>query len=103
MKLFGGLPEDLPASVFVVMHFPEGAPSVLPRILNRAGPLKAVHPEDGDPIERGCAYVAPLGFHLLLEKGQIRLGRGPKENHHRPVVALFSAARPSRMAQGWSA
>ena len=93
MELCGGLPEDLPAAVFVVVHFPEGAPSVLPSILNRAGPLKAVHPEDGDPIENGRIYVAPPGLHLLVERGRVRLVRGPRENLHRPAVdPLFRTA-----------
>jgi two-component system, chemotaxis family, protein-glutamate methylesterase/glutaminase len=93
VRLFGGLPEDLPAAVFVVVHFPQGAPSVLPSILNRAGPLKAVNPEDGDPIKSGRAYVAPPNFHLLVEDGKVRLGRGPRENRHRPAVdPLFRSA-----------
>jgi hypothetical protein len=25
VRLFGGLPEDLPAAVFIVVHFPQGA------------------------------------------------------------------------------
>lgn len=94
-SLIGGLPADLPAAVFVVMHLAEGAPSVLPSILNRAGRLEAVHPEDGDPVKNGRIYVAPPNLHLLLENGTIRLTRGPKENRHRPAVdPLFrSAAR----------
>ena len=93
MKLCRELPEDLPAAVFVVMHFPEGVASVLPSILNRSGPLKAVHPEDGDPIESGRIYVAPPDFHLLVEGGRVRLTRGPRENLHRPAVdPLFRTA-----------
>lgn len=93
IRVCGGLPEDLPAAVFVVIHFPEGSPSVLPSILNRAGSLKAVHPEDGDPIENGRIYVAPPDRHLLVEKGRVRLTRGPRENLHRPAVdALFRTA-----------
>ncbi len=92
-KLVAGFSEDLPAAVFVVVHFPEGAPSALPTILNHTGPLKAVHPEDGDRIEKGRVYVAPPGLHLLLEKGRVRLGRGPRENRHRPAVdPLFRSA-----------
>jgi two-component system chemotaxis response regulator CheB len=92
-KLVGDLPEDLPAAVFVVVHFPEGAPSILPRILNRAGPLKAVHPEDGEPVKKGRIYVAPPDFHLLMERGRVCLGHGPKENRHRPAAdALFRTA-----------
>jgi len=92
-RLVGGLPTDLPAAVLVVVHFPEGVPSALPRILNRAGSLEAVHPEDGDRVERGRVYVAPPGFHLLVEDGRVRLACGPKENGHRPAVdPLFRSA-----------
>jgi hypothetical protein len=56
----------------------------LPRILDRAGPLEAVHPEDGEPIKSGRIYVAPPDVHLLVQKGRVRLARGPKENLHRP-------------------
>lgn len=91
--LVAGLPPDLPAAVFVVIHVLQGAPSVLPRILDRAGPLEAVHPEDGEPVGRGRVYVAPPGRHLLVERDRIRLSYGPKENRHRPAVdALFRSA-----------
>ena len=94
-QIVAGLPADLPAAVFVVVHFPAYSTSVLPRILARAGSLRAVHPADGDPIEHGTIYVAPPDHHLLLEEGRVRLSRGPRENGHRPAVdPLFrSAAR----------
>jgi two-component system chemotaxis response regulator CheB len=92
-RLAGDLPPELPAALFVVMHVPEWASSVLPDILSRAGPLKAVHLEDGDRIEKGRIYVAPPDFHLLVESGRVRLTRGPKENRHRPAVdPLFRTA-----------
>ena len=43
-RLVSMLAVDLPAAVLVVVHFPEGVPSALPRILSRSGPLEAVHP-----------------------------------------------------------
>lgn len=93
VRLAGGLPGDLPAAVLVVLHFPEGTPSALPRILSRSGPLPAAHPEDGDPIENGRVYVAPPGLHMLVERGRVRLARGPKENYHRPAAdPLFRSA-----------
>ena len=92
-RVAGDLPSDLSAAVFVVVHFPEDVPSVLPRILSRAGPLEAVHPQDGDPIEAGRIYVAPPDFHLLVETGRVRVRRGPRENRHRPAVdPLFRTA-----------
>jgi len=93
ISLVRSLPPDLPAAVFVVIHLSEGFPSALPRILNRAGPLAAAHPKDGDQIESGRIYVVPPGFHMLLEPGLVRVVRGPKENRHRPAVdPLFRTA-----------
>lgn len=87
------LPEKLNAAVFVVVHFPENAVSVLPRILQRAGKLPAGNPLDEEPIQPGRIYVAPPGCHLLVKLGKVRLVRGPKENGHRPAIdPLFRSA-----------
>jgi len=92
-KLVKDLPENFPAAIFVVLHVPSHGTSVLPQILNRAGRLKAVHPQDSETIQPGRIYVAPPDFHLLLKKGYIQLSRGPRENGHRPAVdPLFRTA-----------
>jgi two-component system chemotaxis response regulator CheB len=76
--LAGGLPGDLPAAVFVVMHLSEESPSVLPRILDRSGPLEAVRAEDGERVEKGRIYVAPPGYHMMVADGRVRVALGPK-------------------------
>jgi len=88
------LPQDLPVSVFIVLHTPPYSPSHLPQILTRAGALKATHAEDGEQIEQGRIYIAPPDHHLLLEKGnRMIVKKGPKENGFRPCVdALFRSA-----------
>jgi two-component system, chemotaxis family, protein-glutamate methylesterase/glutaminase len=92
-NLVSRLPREFPASLFVVWHLAPGAKSILPQILSKAGPLKAVHPADGDPIEPGRIYVAPNDHHMLLEKGYVRIARGPKENRFRPAIdPLFRSA-----------
>lgn len=95
ITLFSGLPLELPAAVFVVLHVMPGGTSVLPRILARAGSLPVSAAVNGEPIERGRAYVAPPDHHMLLLDGEVRLTSGPRENGHRPAVdPLFrSAAR----------
>jgi two-component system chemotaxis response regulator CheB len=87
------LPADLPAPVFVVLHISPFVASSLPAILSKAGPLTAVHPQDGAKIEDGCIYVAPPDHHLLIENGSVAVRMGPKENRFRPSIdALFRSA-----------
>lgn len=91
--LVAGLPADLPAALFVTVHFPRTSQSVLPRILNRAGALPALHPADGDAIAPGNIYVAPPDQHLILTRHGIRLVRGPTENGNRPAIdPMFRSA-----------
>ena len=90
------LSPDLQAAVFVVLHLSPGAPSALPEILSRSGPLPAEHPRDGEAIQPGRIYVAPPDHHLVLEPGRVLLGRGPRENRVRPAVdVLFRSAAAS--------
>jgi two-component system, chemotaxis family, protein-glutamate methylesterase/glutaminase len=84
--LVAGLPPDYPGTVLVVLHVPRDAPSALPAILNRSGPLPAGTAGDGEPLRTGRIYVAPNDHHLLVLDGHIRLTRGPAENAHRPAV-----------------
>ena len=92
-QLAAGLPADLPACVLVVLHVSPTAASVLPGILDRAGPLPATHARDGSALEHARIYVAPPDFHLVVDDSAVRLEHGPPEHGHRPAVdALFRSA-----------
>lgn len=94
-RVLAELPADYPGTVCVVLHIPAAAPSVLPQILGRATRLVCVSAYDRAPMRPGVVYVAPPDWHLVLEPGEVRVVRGPRENNHRPAVdPLFrSAAR----------
>jgi two-component system chemotaxis response regulator CheB len=92
-QVVAGLPLDYAGSIFIVWHLAPGVESVLPSVLQKLGPLPAAHPQDGDAIAPGRLYVAPPDHHMLLERGYIRVTRGPKENRFRPAVdPLFRSA-----------
>ncbi len=93
LELVSNLPADLPASVFVVLHVAATETSRLPRILARRSALPVKHAVDGEPIALGQIYVAPPDRHLLVERGHVRVVRGPRERNHRPAVdPLFRSA-----------
>lgn len=92
-ELVGALPPELPAAIAVVMHVARESPGVLHEILDRSGPLQAVHATNGERLRPGVIYVAPPDHHLLVEPGRIRVTRGPKENRFRPAIdPLFRSA-----------
>ena len=92
-RLIGELPSGLPAALFVVLHIPPTAPSMLPLILNRRSALRAHHAREGEIIEMDKVYIAPPDRHLLVKRGHVRLSRGPRENGSRPAVdPLFRSA-----------
>src|SRR5215471_512613 len=90
------LPNDLDASIFVVMHI--GSETMLAQILSRCGNLPAVVAKDGKRYEQGRIYCAPPHCHLSIKDHTTVLTRGPRENGHRPAIdVLFrSAARTHR-------
>lgn len=91
--IVGGLPQDFPASLFVVLHISPDSPGVLSDILDRAGTLPAANALDTERIKSGRIYVAPPDRHLIIEPNRVRLTRGPKENRFRPAVdPLFRSA-----------
>ena len=92
-RICAGLPANLPATVFVVLHISPASRSVMPELLSRAGPLPARHPRDEEATTRGTIYVAPPDMHMLLRPGHVILRRGPLESSSRPAIdSLFRSA-----------
>jgi two-component system chemotaxis response regulator CheB len=93
--LLRALPEDLRATILVVMHV--GASSHLAGILDRVASLPVVPAVSGAPLRLGTITVAEPGRHLLIHDDHILLRRGPRENSARPAIdPLFRTAAASR-------
>lgn len=91
--LVAGLPDDLAASVLVVLHLPSDGTSALPAILGRSGPLPAYTAVDGMTLRHATIYVAPPDHHLLVVDGRVSLSQGPVETGRRPAInMLFRSA-----------
>jgi two-component system, chemotaxis family, protein-glutamate methylesterase/glutaminase len=92
-RLVAALPANYPGTLFVAIHVPPDAPSLLARILDHAGPLPARAAADGATFSHGEIWVAQPDRHLVIERGRMRLVHGPRENRHRPAIdVLFRSA-----------
>jgi two-component system chemotaxis response regulator CheB len=83
--ILSAFPEDLHATVLVVMHIGTQR-SLLPELLAPHCRLPVKHAEDNEPLTRSVVYIAPPDRHLMVFEGRVRLSTGPKENFARPAV-----------------
>jgi two-component system, chemotaxis family, protein-glutamate methylesterase/glutaminase len=91
--LLNGLPADLNAAVLVVQQTPGHSPSELAEMLNGRSKIPVAIPTTGEAIVPGRIYLAPPNQHLMVQRGAILLGNGPKENRARPAIdVLFRTA-----------
>lgn len=92
-EIVSALPDDFPASIFIVVHVAASHTSWLPSILRSKTTLPVLLAEHDGVIKPGHIYIAPSDHHLTLQQGKTSVLRGPKENGHRPAVdPLFRTA-----------
>jgi two-component system, chemotaxis family, protein-glutamate methylesterase/glutaminase len=95
-RLLAGLPADLPAALFVVIHRGSGDPDLLAEALSFASPMPVLAAAEGQQFRRGRVYVAPADRHLLVGRNHVHVRRGPRENGSRPAIdPLFRSAAAS--------
>ena len=88
------LPNNLPVSLFIVLHLPRDRPSHLVDIFSHRCELPVKEAEDKELIKPGVVYFAPPGYHLLLDEGpQFALSIDELVNFSRPSIdVLFESA-----------
>jgi two-component system chemotaxis response regulator CheB len=90
------LPAEMPP-ILIAQHMPAGFTRSFAQRLDALCALDVKEAEDGEPLRRGHAYIAPGGVHLAVGgrpgnlKAQLTLE--PPVNRHRPSVdTLFRSA-----------
>jgi len=88
-----GLPPELPAAVLVVLHIPRYAPSALPGILDRSGPLPAVPATHGVLARRARSTLRPptiiCCFATDICTMNLRLAEVAEGRERRRAAALY--------------
>jgi len=92
-RLLAGLPDDLNVPVVVAQHRRD-APSMLARLLERQTERTVCEAADKDTLTPGTVYLAPAGYHLLVERpGHLALStEGPVRFARPSIDVLFESA-----------
>lgn len=92
------IPPDTKAAFIIVQHMPRGFTLTFAERISWQSGIKAKEAEDGDVIVPSKVFVAPAGYHMVLEKEygyvRVRLTEDPLVNFVRPSidVTMQSAA-----------
>lgn len=96
--VFSRLPRDIPAAIFVVQHIPSVFSNSFARRLDSVKGPRTVLAEEGMTVNRGFAYVAPGGQHLVVRdcsqsSAELRLDQSAPVCFVRPSAdVLFKSA-----------
>jgi len=102
MDIMREIPADIPASFLIVQHMPKGFTKSFASRIAWNSKIETKEASDGDVILKSAGYVAPAGFHMVIEKSPqsknhrfcVRLNDNPRVNYVRPSadVTLTSVA-----------
>jgi two-component system chemotaxis response regulator CheB len=92
--LLAALPAQFGLAVLIVIHLPATNDNLLLSVLRPRCALPVVEAADKEPIERGTVYLAPPGYHVLVEPDRtLALSLDAPVNYSRPSIdVLFESA-----------
>lgn len=89
-KILPAIPRKSPCAVVVVQHIGLHFYSTLAQIYKDLCQSPVKEAEDKEPIEAGCIYFAPAGYHLSVESDRsFSLSIEPPVNFVRPAVDVL--------------
>jgi two-component system chemotaxis response regulator CheB len=86
--ILDGLPPDLDAAVVVVQHRMH-APSELASLLGQHTPWDVCEADDKEELSARRVFLAPPGYHLLVDGQRFALSTEAPENNSRPSVDVL--------------
>jgi two-component system chemotaxis response regulator CheB len=67
-KVLSALPGNFPACILIAQHMPAAFTGPFAKRLDAQCAISVKEAEHGEKIQHGCAYIAPGGRHMLLER-----------------------------------
>jgi two-component system chemotaxis response regulator CheB len=93
-RILKELPVDFPLPIIVIQHRSKDERTLLEDLLQSKCKIKIKQADEKEKIERGLVYIAPAGYHLLIEKDHsFSLSCDALVNFSRPSIdVLFETA-----------
>ena len=93
-RILKELPVDFPLPLIIVQHRSKDERTLLEELLQSKCKIKVKQADEKEKIERGIVYIAPAGYHLLIEKDHsFSLSCDALVNYSRPSIdILFETA-----------
>ncbi|MCE2571495.1 protein-glutamate methylesterase/protein-glutamine glutaminase [Motilimonas eburnea] len=90
------LPANFPLPILLIQHMPATFTAAFAARLNSLCKIKVKEAQDGDPIVKGQAYLAPGGKQMLVEgrgaSARIRIVEGNDKVNYKPCVDITFAS-----------
>lgn len=92
-QVLTSLPKDFSAPILIVQHMPAGFTKSLATRLDMLCQITVKEAEEGELLQKGTAYIAPGGYHLMVKSIgtslAVNLGQSAPRNGHRPSVDVL--------------
>jgi two-component system chemotaxis response regulator CheB len=92
VEILRELPAGFPIPILLLIHISEPFGAAFAEWLDGQSKLRVRCARDGEPLPslgQAGVVMAPPGFHLVVERGNLRLTSGPERNSCRPSVDVL--------------
>lgn len=87
--VLAGLPAHFRPAIVVAQHRGSDGPAHLAQALSAKTSLTVIEPYDKDALETAHVYVAPPGYHLLVDRDTVSLSTDEPERFSRPSIDVL--------------
>lgn len=95
-KILTQLPANYPHPILLIQHMPAAFTPAFASRLNGLCKIQVKEAQNGDQLRPGCAYLAPGGMQMMLERGgahgRIKILAGSADMNYKPCVDITFAS-----------
>ncbi|MCG9745881.1 chemotaxis response regulator protein-glutamate methylesterase [Shewanella sp. Isolate8] len=95
-RILTKLPANYPHPILLIQHMPAAFTPAFAARLNGLCAIEVKEAQNGDQLRAGCAYLAPGGMQMMLERGgsygRIKIVAGSADMNYKPCVDITFAS-----------